>query len=202
MYDKLQVALRRDAQTAITQVTNNQERTNEKLASHSSQALGEMGSDLVCPRTGRSKLGSGDSKVAFNALILCAIKALCLLFGVIGRADKDCDLVRPNGTIPDGPAPSSSDRVILVSMDGKPSNTGETRGRDGLLFPPLSWFNDATRLRNDGTLGIEGNGGSPTHSGSFATIVNPRGRLGTLTMAGGSSGSSGTVVGKRVATSS
>jgi len=94
-------------------------------------------SDFVGPRTGRSKAGSGDSRVALNALILCAINALCLLFGVLGRVETDCDLVRATGNMSNGSATSSSDCDNLVSMDGKPSNTGETRGRDGLGFRPL-----------------------------------------------------------------
>lgn len=86
-----------------------------------------MGSDLVDLRTERSGAGSGDSEFTFSALILCAIRALCLLFGVLGRANKDCDLVKTTGSVSDGLAPSYSDCNNLVSMDGKPSNSGETR---------------------------------------------------------------------------
>lgn len=129
-----------------------------------------MGSDLVDLRTGRSRVGPGGSKVVFNALILSATKALCLLFGV-GRADKDCDLVRITGAT-DGSAPNCDN---LVSMDGKPSNIGETRGRDGPMF------DDGTRLRNGGTLGTDDEG-----SFCFVTIVNPRSRLATRPVAAGS----------------
>ena len=91
-----------------------------------------MGSGLVDLRMGRSITGSGDSTAAFNALILSAIKALCLLFGVVGRAARDCDLFRAAGAVSDGSTASSSDCDNLVSIDGKRSNTGEARGRDGL----------------------------------------------------------------------
>jgi len=164
--------------------------------------VGEIGSDLIDLRTGRSKTGSGDSMVALSALILCAIKALCLLFGVVGFADKDFDLVRTAGTISNGSPASSSDCDNLVSMDGKPSNTGEARGRDGLELCPLRWLNDDTRLRNGDTLGTKGRGSLSTGSCCFATIVNLRSRLETLSVAGGSPRTSGVVVDKRGATSS
>jgi hypothetical protein len=60
--------------------------------------LGERGSDLVDLRGGRSKPGSKGSTATFNCFILCATKALCLLFGVIGRTGIDCDLVRAAGS--------------------------------------------------------------------------------------------------------
>jgi len=129
-------------------------------STHFQILTGVAGSDLVDPRTGRSKTGSGDSKVGFNALILCAIKALCLLFGVVGRTEKDCDLFRATGTIPDGSVVSPLSCDNLVSMDGKLSNTGETRGRDGLEFHPLSWFSDGARLSDSDSLGIGGKGRS------------------------------------------
>jgi hypothetical protein len=121
-------------------------------------------------------------------LILSAINALCLLFGVVGFADKDFDLVMAVGTISSGSAVSSSDCDNLVSMDGKLSNTGETRGRGGLGFRPLSWSNDGTRLRDGNTLGTKGKGGSSTGSCCFATIVNLRSRFETLSVTGGFSG--------------
>ena len=126
------------------------------------------------------------------------IRALCLLFGVVGRADKDCDLFRATETT--SSADSSSDRDSLASIDGKLSNTGETRGRDGLEFSPSSWINvDGTRLRNGDTLRIGGEACSSAGFCRCATIVNPRGRLVTLSVA---VGLSGTTVGKYGATSS
>jgi len=173
------------------------ERTNERCGVYQFQILaGEAGSDLVDPRMGRSKAGSGDSKVEFNALILCAIKALCLLFGVVGRINKDCDLFRATGTIPNGSAVSPISCDNLVSMDGKLSNIGETRGRDGLESHPLSWFSDGARLGNSGRLGTEGKGGSSMSSCCFATIVSPRRRLATLFVAMGSSVILGATMGK------
>ena len=160
--------------------------------------MGETGSGLIDLRTGRSKTGSGGSAAALNALIFSVIKALCLLFGVVG-CDKDLDLVRVTVTPFNGSAVSSSDCDNLASMDGKPSNTGETRGRIGLGFCPLGQFGDETRLRNGDTLGIEGKAGTSPGSCRLATIVNPRGRL---PIALGFFGTSGRVVGKRGATSS
>ena len=160
--------------------------------------MGETGSGLIDLRTGRSKTGSGDSAAALNAFIFCVIKALCLLFGVVG-CDKDFDLVRVT-VVPSGDPPaSSSDCENLVSMDGKPSKTGETRERGELEFRRLSWFSDGTRVRNGDTLGIDGKGGPSPGSCRLATIVNPRGRL-PVTL--GFLGTSGMVVGKRGAISS
>ena len=159
--------------------------------------MGETGSGLIDLRTGRSKKGSGGSAAALNALIFSVIKALCLLFGVVG-CDKDLDLVRVTVTPFDGSV-SSSDCDNLASMDVKPSNTGETRGRIGLGFCPLSQFGDDTRLRSGDNLGIEGKAGTSPGSCRLATIVNPRGRL---PIALGFLGTSGIVVGKRGMTSS
>jgi len=143
-------------------------------------------------RAGRSKTGS--SAAALNALIFSVIRALCLLFGVAGFG-KDFDLIRVTGTPSEGSAVSSSDCDSLVSMEGKPSNADETRGRGGLESLPLSWFDDATRLRNGDTLGSKGIGGSSTGSCCLATIVNPRCRLETLPVALRFFGTSGMVVG-------
>lgn len=146
---------------------------------------------------GRSKTGSGlpgDSAAALNALILSVIKALCLLFGVVGRADKDCDLFRATGT-----SVASSRCNNLVSIDGKLSSAGETHERDGLEFRRSSWSSIDTRLRNGDTSGTGSEARCLTGLCRSATIVNPRGRLEPLPVAGGLSGM---VVGKRGATSS
>jgi hypothetical protein len=148
---------------------------------------GEAGSDFV-PRMGRrSKAGSGDSKVGFNALILRAIKSLCLLFGAEGRAGEDTDLLRATGTVPNGSAISPFSCDNLVSMDGKLSNIGETRGRDGTELRALDWLSGGTRLSDSDSLETEGKGLSSTGSCCFATIVSPRRRLETLFVAVGSS---------------
>lgn len=152
------------------------------------------------PRAERSKTGSGDSAAAPNALIFCAIKALCLLLGVVG-CDKDCDLVRVAGALSDGLAASSSDCDNLVSMDGKRSNTGETRGRDGLVFPSLGRLNDGTRVRNGDTLGTGGKAGSSMGSRCLATIVSPRRRPEAPPAALGYPETSGITVGKYGGTS-
>ena len=194
MYDKLQHALREGANN--NKSISNRERTKEEneqtnaMGGIPPQALvGETGSGLIDLRTGRSKTGSGDSAAALNALIFCVINALCLLFGV----DKDFDLVRVTVAPPGGPVSSSSDCDNLASMDGKPSNAGETRRRGELEFRLLSRFSDGTRVRNGDSLGIEGKGGGSTGSCLLATIVNPRGRL---PIALGFLGTSGMVAGK------
>ena len=122
MYNNLQIALDGDANNDNKLQTTKNERTNERCGVYPLQIFaGETGSDLVDPRTGRSKVDSGDSKFELSALILCAIKALCLLFGVVGRVDKDCDLFRATGTIPNGSATSPFSCDNLVSMEGKRS---------------------------------------------------------------------------------
>lgn len=103
----------------------NQERKKERRDEARAQALiRDIGSDLVDRRAGRSIVGSGDSMAAFNALILSAINALCLLLGVTGRTDKDCDLVGAVGTISNGSAVSSFD----CDIDWKMSNADDVRG--------------------------------------------------------------------------
>jgi hypothetical protein len=99
--------------------------------------VGRMGSGLVDLRMGRSETSPEDSTAAFNASILCIIKALCLLFGVVGCTNRDCDLVSAVAPTLTDPATPSIDFDNLVSMDGKASNTGDARGRDGLEFRPL-----------------------------------------------------------------
>ena len=186
-YDKLQHALV-GTQAKNNNFINNQERTNETgLPLYALE--GETGSGLVDRRWGRSKTGSVDSTASLSALILCAINALCLLFGVDGLADKDCDLTRTTGTPSNGSAASSSDCDSLVEMDGKPSNAGETRGRDGLEF------NDGARLRDGDTLGTGGNVGPSVGSCCLVTTVNPRDRPTAR-------GFSGTLMGRCGATSS
>jgi len=139
IYYKLHVALSGDANNDDKLQNTKKARKNDGHAGHPFQALvGVMGSDLVDLRTGESREGAEDSEVEFNALILSAIKALCLLFGVVGCADKDFDLFGAIGTVSNGPAPPPPNCDNLVSMDGKPSNTGETRGRDELVFRPSS----------------------------------------------------------------
>lgn len=123
-----------------------------------------MGSDFVDLRIGRSEIGSGGSAVAFNALILCVIKALCLFLGVVGRTDKDCDLVGAMETMSNSSAVSSSDCDNQVSIDVKLSSAGDTRGRGGLKFRPLSCFSGGAFLRSRNGETVEdkdkGNGSS------------------------------------------
>lgn len=195
MHSNLQAALGGGTNNDNKLQISKNERTNEVGSTPFQLFAGETGSDLVCPRTGRSKAGSGDSKVELNALILCAIKALCLLFGVVGRTDKDCDLFKATGTTPNDSAVSPFSCDNLVSMDGKLSNTGETRGRDGLEFRLLGWRSDGACLSIRGSLGTEGKGSSSTGSCCFATIVSPRRRLETLSVTIGSSVTSRVIVG-------
>jgi len=183
MYDTLQHVSWRWVSKNNKSISN-QEKTNEKTNKRATRGwgnppqtlVGETGSGLIDLRTGRSKTGSGDSAAALNALIFCVINALCLLFGVVG-CDRDLDLVRVTVVPSNCPAISSSDCDSLDWMDGKPSNTGETRERGELEFRPSGRYGDVTRLRNGDTLGVEGKGDTSEGSWCLATIVNPRGRL-------------------------